>query len=127
MEELEVACPQPFRNAHITLHATSAAIASYTDHDIHYATPIAVTYRSENGSYTVGQVDLKEYYATTDLSQGAVAGYLRAEKIKKGRDGTPILLRSYRYTGQGIPLFSGSSSSSSSSGSGDPQLSVYPL
>jgi RHS repeat-associated protein len=95
----EIEYSQYDSSSRLVLRATPGAIASYVDNAlVQYTTQLAVTWRDNNGSFTVGLVKLYDYYATTDLANGAVAGYLQHEKIQQGRDGTPILLRSYQYT-----------------------------
>jgi len=96
---------------------------------------ITPTYKSEGGQYNVGLVHVYEYYSetTTGTGGGAVKGFLRHEKVRQGRDGTPILVRSFEYTEHSITIPLGSissSSSSSSSSSGEAEslvVTTYPI
>ncbi len=81
----------------LTLSADSSSIASYVDNAGTGANELAVTYRTESATRSLGLVKLYEYYATTDLEQGAVAGYPSYDKIQKGPDGTAIKLHKYEY------------------------------
>ena len=80
----------------------------------------------------MGLVHVYTYYSdtTTDLGGSAVKGYKEYDKIKQGRDGTPINVRKYEYTERSamvdLPGSEGSSSSSSS-GSGTTDVTVYPV
>ena len=61
---------------------------------------IVPTYKSEAGQYNVGLINVYTYYSdmTTDTGGHAVKGYKEYDKIKQGRDGTPINVRKYEYT-----------------------------
>ena len=81
----------------MTLHATPSALAGYAI-DSYVITP---TYKSEGGQYTVGLVHLYEYYTQTRRPARAAArckGFPQYEKLRPGRDGTPITVRTYEYT-----------------------------
>ncbi|MCB9939632.1 MAG: hypothetical protein H6823_15425, partial [Planctomycetaceae bacterium] len=118
-------------NGSLTLHATSSALGSYSVGS--YA--ITPTYKSEAGAYTVGLVHLYDYYSSTTTGTGGVglAGMKQHDKIRQGRDGTPIKLRTYEYTEHSAvivpPSIGGSSSSSSSSGglSSEFTATIYPI
>ena len=76
----------------LTLEATPSALAGYSVEEYYTITP---TYQSEGGQYTVGLVHVTTYYSTTttDTGGGAVKGFKQYDKIRQGRDGTPITLR----------------------------------
>jgi RHS repeat-associated protein len=73
----------------LVLGATAAAVSSYS----YDSTSLTVNLRS-----AAGLILLYEYYTSTDLSSGAVAGYLKAEKIRQGTSTSPITLRVYQYS-----------------------------
>jgi RHS repeat-associated protein len=77
-------------------HATPSALAGYSASN----NVIVPEYRAEGGLYHVGLIRLYEYYEETTTGTGGVAakGYKKCEKIKQGRDGTPIKLVEYEYT-----------------------------
>jgi len=52
---------------------------------------------------STGLIGTWDYYATTNLGTGAVAGYLQDVKIQKGSSGTPSLQRTVTYTSHNIP------------------------
>ncbi|MCA9141760.1 MAG: RHS repeat-associated core domain-containing protein [Planctomycetales bacterium] len=118
-------------NGNLTLHATSSALESYSISN-YVITP---TYKSDGGQFTVGLVHLYDYYSETTTGTGgvAVAGRKQHDKIRQGRDGTPIKLRTYEYTEHSAiivpPAIGGSSSSSSSSGglSSEFTATIYPI
>ncbi len=110
----------------LTLHATPSALAGYSSSN----GTITPTYQSEGGQYTVGLVHLYTYYSetTTGSGGGAVEGFQQYDKVRQGRDGSPILVRTYEYTEHAITVdVGGSSSSSSSSSAGSLVVTVYPL
>ncbi|MEX0818036.1 MAG: hypothetical protein WD070_00540, partial [Pirellulaceae bacterium] len=106
-------------NGNLTLHATASALESYSVGN--YA--ITPTYKSENGQFNVGLVHLYDYYTETTTGTGGVAaaGLKQHDKVRQGRDGTPILVRTHEYTERSAvihPPDTGLSSPSSSSSSG---------
>ena len=110
-------------NGNLILHATPAAVESYS----YNASSLSVTLQANEGL-----IHVYEYYTQTTTASGGVGvnGFRQYDKIKKGSSGTPITLRKYEYTERSVPvvLESGSSSSSSSSSSGSPPMfTIYPL
>ena len=121
-------------DGNLTLEATPSALAGYSLDGYE----IVPQYQSEGGLYNVGMVHLHEYYdeTTTGTGGGAVTGFRQRDLIRQGRDGTPLLQRSYEYAERSIDVpmgeeTSSSSSSSSSSGCVAPSYSLpvatYPL
>src|SRR5207249_44833 len=74
----------------VTLQAFSSAIASVSE-----ASPGLVTLNT-----TSGLIRIFNYYTTTNLAVGAVAGMLQYEKVKQGSNGTEIKVRELWYTSQ---------------------------
>ncbi len=115
----------------LALHATPSAMEDY-QLSVEGGYTVEPTYRSENGQYNVGLIHVYDYYAetTTGTGGGAATGFLQGEKIRKGRDGADITLRSLEYTEHSaeVPLedVTWSSSSSSSSGPATVELTIYP-
>jgi len=72
--------------------ATAEAVASYSE-----ASAGLVTLNA-----AAGLIRVYEYYTTTNIGTGAVAGYLRYEKVQQGGSGTPILVKEYQYTSQTV-------------------------
>lgn len=74
----------------VTQRAEGSAIASYSE-----GSPGLVTLSSGTGL-----IQVFEYYATTDLPNGAVAGMLRYEKVKQGSTGSTTTVKEFKYTSQ---------------------------
>ena len=117
-------------DGNLTLHATPSALSGYTVSGY----TITPTYKSSGGLYNVGLVHVYTYYDETDTDTGghAVKGYKEYDKVKQGRDGTPINVRKYEYTEHSatvnLPGSEGTSSSSSSSGGDETiDITVYPV
>lgn len=72
----------------ILLAAHSSAVASYSESD-----PGLVTLHA-----SAGFIESYGYYTTTDISVGAVAGYLQYRQVQQGSGGTPIPVKQYQYT-----------------------------
>ena len=51
---------------------------------------------------SAGLIQVSEYYTTTDVPNGAVAGYLKCEKVKQGDSGTEIKIKEYKYTSRTV-------------------------
>ena len=110
-------------NGNLMLHATPAAVESYS----YSASSLSVSLKSNEGL-----IHVYEYYTQTTTGSGGVGvhGLRQYDKIQQGSSGTPITLRKYEYTERSVPVIweSGSSSSSSSSSSGSPPVfTIYPL
>ena len=99
-------------DGNLVLHATPSAVEGYSVQGYN----LVPTYRSEGGQYNLGLIHVYDYYdsTTTDSGGAAVKGFKQYDKIKKGRDSTPIKLRKYEYTQASYTLILESSSSSSS-------------
>ena len=117
-------------DGNLILHATPSALSGYSVSGY----TITPTYKSSGGQYNVGLVHVYTYYddTTTDTGGYAVKGYKEYDKVKQGRDGTPINVRKYEYTEHSatvnLPGSEGSSSSSSSSGGDETiDITVYPI
>ena len=70
---------------------------------VRYAQPSAVLdYDESQNDLAVtlkpdeGRIQITEYYASTN-DNGAAAGYLKAQKLRRGSDGPEVLLRSMKY------------------------------
>ncbi len=74
----------------VTQRAEGSAISSYSE-----ASPGLVTLAA-----SAGLIRVFEYYATTDLPNGAVAGMLRYEKVKQGSSGATTTVKEFKYTSQ---------------------------
>ena len=81
-------CNQYDSNGHLILVAHSSAVASYSE-----ASPGLVTLHA-----STGYVESYVYYSSTNISVGAVEGYLQYKQVQEGGSGTPILVREYQYT-----------------------------
>ena len=75
----------------VTLHASSAAVSSYSVGGVGGTGPLTVNLHSGSGL-----IWLYEYYTS-----GAV-GYLQFEKIKQGSSGTPVIVREHTYTARTV-------------------------
>ena len=71
----------------VILVASSSAVESYDE-----SSPGLVTLHP-----STGLVKSYVYYTSTDLSAGAVAGYMQYEQVQQGGSGSPIFLRQYQY------------------------------
>ncbi len=74
----------------VTQRAEGSAISSYSE-----ASPGLVTLAA-----SAGLIRVFEYYATTDLPNGAVVGMLQYEKIKQGSSGATTTVKEFKYTSQ---------------------------
>ena len=74
-------------SGNVILVASSSAVESYNE-----SSPGLVTLYPGTGL-----VKLYNYYTATDLSSGAVAGYMHYEQVQQGASGSPIPLRQYQY------------------------------
>ena len=79
-------------NGRVTLVASSSAVESYDESSPGLATLHPST----------GLVKVYDYYTSTDLPAGAVAGYMQFEKVQQGGSGSPILVRQYQYSGRTV-------------------------
>ncbi len=71
----------------LVLKGSSAAVQSYSESD-----PGLVTLKSSDGL-----IHVNDFYTSTDLANGELAGYLRYEKVKQGSSGTEAKLREWKY------------------------------
>jgi RHS repeat-associated protein len=80
--------------------AESSAVTGYDDTKADLLNSVGGNYQylSDNG----GLIHVYDYYTTTDLPNGAVAGYLQFEKIRQGELGTDIKIKEYQYTSQTV-------------------------
>jgi len=80
-------------DGNLVIEANPSAVLGYVDDAGAGSDELQVTLASDEGLIRV-----YDYYATTDLGSGAVAGYKQFEKIRRGSAGTEIKLAEYRYT-----------------------------
>ena len=71
----------------LILVASSSAVESYSESSPGLVTLYAGT----------GLVKVYNYYTSTNLSSGAVAGYMQYEQVQQGGSGSPIPVRQYQY------------------------------
>jgi YD repeat-containing protein len=78
------------------LHAHPSAVESVTE-PAGGSTTLTVNLRS-----AAGKIELTEYYATSNPTTGAVAGYVCTRSVKEGSGGTPQLLEKLKYDTQTV-------------------------